>query len=34
MSRFYDASGAAPEPFFLDPDATVRAALTVGRPLA
>jgi uncharacterized peroxidase-related enzyme len=34
MSRFFDATGAAPEPFFLDADETVRSALTVGRPLA
>lgn len=34
MSRFFDATGAAPEDFFLDADETVRTALTVGRALA
>jgi uncharacterized peroxidase-related enzyme len=34
MSRFYDATGAGPEPYFLDADETVRTALTVGRALA
>jgi uncharacterized peroxidase-related enzyme len=34
MSRFYDAMGAGPEDFFLDPDHAVRTALTVGRALA
>jgi uncharacterized peroxidase-related enzyme len=34
MSRFYDATGAGPEDFFLDADETVRTALTVGRALA
>jgi uncharacterized peroxidase-related enzyme len=34
MSRFFDAMGAGPEDFFLDPDETVRTALTVGRALA
>jgi hypothetical protein len=34
MSGFFDATGAAPEAFFLDPDETVRTALTVGRGLA
>ena len=34
MGRFFDATGAGPEASFLDPDETVRAALTVGRDLA
>jgi uncharacterized peroxidase-related enzyme len=34
MSRFFDAMGAGPEDFFLDPDSAVRTALTVGRALA
>jgi alkylhydroperoxidase family enzyme len=33
MSRFFDATGAGPEAFFLDADETVRKALTVGRVL-
>ena len=33
MSRFYDATGAGPEPLFLDVDEKVRTALTVGRAL-
>ena len=31
VSRFYDATGAAPEPIFFDPDPEFRAAMTVGK---
>ena len=33
VSRFFDATGATPEPAFLDPDPEFRAAMTVGKPL-
>jgi uncharacterized peroxidase-related enzyme len=33
VSRFFDATGAAPEPAFLDPDPEFRAAMTVGKPI-
>ncbi len=33
MSRFFDATGAGPESFFLDADERVRTALTVGKAL-
>ncbi len=33
VSRFFDATGAAPEPVFLDADPQFRAAMTVGKPL-
>jgi uncharacterized peroxidase-related enzyme len=32
MSRFFEATGAAPEAQFIDPDPAYRDALTVGRP--
>ena len=34
LSRFVDATGAIPEPAFVDDDAEFRAAMTVGRSLA
>jgi len=33
MSRYFDAVGATPEPFFFDPDPAFRAAMTVGKPI-
>lgn len=33
VSRFFDATGASPEPMFLDDDAEFRAAMTVGKPI-
>ena len=33
VSRFFDATGAGPEPAFLDPDAGFRTAMTVGKPI-
>ena len=33
MSRFFDATGASPEPLFLDDDEEFRAAMTVGKPI-
>ena len=33
LSRFFDATGAAPEPMFLDADEEFRAAMTVGKAL-
>lgn len=33
VSRFYDATGASPEPMFLDDDMAFRDAMTVGKPL-
>jgi len=33
MSRFFDAVGAKPEPYFLDEDEAFRTALTVGKAL-
>ena len=33
VSRFFDATGATPEPAFLDPDPEFRAAMTVGKPI-
>ncbi|HEY8577105.1 MAG TPA: alkylhydroperoxidase [Devosia sp.] len=33
VSRFFDATGATPEPAFFDPDPAFRAAMTVGKPL-
>lgn len=33
MSRFFDATGASPEPLFLDEDVEFRAAMTVGKPI-
>ena len=33
MSRFYDATGATPEPVFFDEDPEFRAAMTVGKPI-
>jgi uncharacterized peroxidase-related enzyme len=33
VSRFFDATGAMPEPFFLDEDAEFREAMTVGKPI-
>jgi uncharacterized peroxidase-related enzyme len=32
VSRFFDAVGTTPEPYFHDPDDAFRAAMTVGRP--
>ncbi|HTN63420.1 MAG TPA: alkylhydroperoxidase [Devosia sp.] len=34
VSRFFDATGAGPEPAFIDADPEFRAAMTVGKPLA
>jgi len=31
ISRFFDATGAAPEPAYIDPDETFRTAMTVGK---
>jgi alkylhydroperoxidase family enzyme len=31
VSRFFDATGAGPEPAYIDADETFRSALTVGR---
>ena len=31
ISRFFDATGAGPEPVYIDSDETFRSALTVGR---
>lgn len=33
VSRFFDATGAGPEPVFIDPDPEFRDAMTVGKPL-
>lgn len=33
MSRYFDATGATPEPFFFDEDPGFRAAMTVGKPI-
>lgn len=33
MSRFFDATGASPEPLFLDEDEEFRTAMTVGKPI-
>jgi uncharacterized peroxidase-related enzyme len=33
VARFFDATGAGPEPAFLDADAQFRNAMTVGRPI-
>lgn len=33
VSRFYDATGAAPEPVFFDEDREFREAMTVGKPI-
>lgn len=33
MSRFFDATGASPEPLFLDEDEEFRTAMTVGKPV-
>jgi uncharacterized peroxidase-related enzyme len=33
VARFFDATGAGPEPTFLDADAQFRNAMTVGRPI-
>lgn len=33
MSRFYDATGATPEPVFFDEDPEFREAMTVGKPI-
>lgn len=33
VSRFFDATGAGPEPAFIDPDPQFRAAMTVGKSL-
>ena len=33
VSRFFDATGATPEPIFLDDDGQFRDAMTVGKPL-
>lgn len=33
LSRYFDATGATPEPFWFDPDETFRAAMTVGKPI-
>jgi hypothetical protein len=33
VSRFFDATGASPEPAFLSPDPEVRRAMTVGKPI-
>lgn len=33
VSRFFDATGATPEPLFLDEDAEFRTAMTVGKPI-
>ena len=34
ISKFVDATGAIPEPAFVDADENFRAAMTVGRPLS
>jgi uncharacterized peroxidase-related enzyme len=34
VSRFYDATGASPEPQFIDDDPVFRAAMTVGKPVS
>ena len=33
VSRFFDATGASPEPAFIDTDPEFRAAMTVGKPI-
>jgi uncharacterized peroxidase-related enzyme len=33
ISRFFDATGATPEPIFFDDDPEFRAAMTVGKPI-
>lgn len=33
MSRYFDATGAMPEPFFFDEDPEFREAMTVGKPI-
>ncbi|UXN72840.1 hypothetical protein N8D56_17100 [Devosia sp. A8/3-2] len=33
LSRFFDATGASPEPIFFDEDPEFREAMTVGKPI-